>query len=206
MADSKKNVQSERRSEIIAISTEMFLENGFSGTSMAQLAKACGIQKASFYHHFPSKDALFIACVNEGYAGAVQVLLDIRSDTSLSDREKIEKAVHSLYQSIVTSPTGRLSPLIAEVSRTMPAVADGFHKDYIIHQRAALRDIVSDGVARGSFKPQDFDIFHHLVFGPIVTLSLSREMFAQLDDLEAHFPVPKLEKGHLEIILRELGA
>ena len=205
MDEAKKDAAKERRAEIVATATELFLENGFSGTSMAQLAKACGIQKASFYHHFASKDALFITCVNEGYAGAVQVLLDIRSDSSLSDVQKMEAAVHSLYDSIVTSPAGRLSPLIAEVSRTMPKVADGFHKDYITHQRAALKNIVLDGVAAGAFKPQDFDIFHHLVFGPIVTLSLSREMFAQVDDLDAHFPTEKLKQGHLEIILRELG-
>lgn len=204
MQDAKKNALSNRRAEIVAIATEAFLENGYSGTSMAQLAKACDIQKASFYHHFPSKDALFITCVNEGYAGAVKGLVDIRSDPSLTDWDKIERAVHNLYESIVTSPAGRFSPLIAEVSRMMPGVADDFHKDYITHQRAALEGIVLDGVRNGAFKEQDFDIFHHLVFGPIVTLSLSREMFAQVDDLDAHFPVEKLERGHLEIIVREL--
>lgn len=204
MQDSKKNVQSNRRAEIVAIATETFLENGYAGTSMAQLAKACDIQKASFYHHFPSKDALFITCVNEGYADAVKGLIEIRADESLTDWQKIERAIHNLYASIVTSPTGRLSPLIAEVSRTMPGVANDFHKDYITHQRAALEAIVSDGVTNGAFKAQDFDVFHHIVIGPIVTLSLSREMFAKVADLEAHFPVEKLKRGHLDIILREL--
>lgn len=204
MEKTKKNAQSQRRAEIIANATEIFLENGYAATSMAQLAKACGIRKASFYHHFQSKDALFIACVNEGYSDAVQGLLDIRADTSLSDWEKVTAAIHSLYDSIVTSPTGRLSPLIAEVSRTMPTVAEGFHKDYIIHQRAALKDIVMDGVNNGVFSPQDFDVFHHLVFGPIVTLSLTREMFAQFEDLDDHFPTEKLKLGHLKNILREL--
>ncbi|WP_424972327.1 TetR/AcrR family transcriptional regulator [Dinoroseobacter sp. S76] len=197
----EKKSPGDRRGGIIATATEMFVKNGYAGTSMAQLAKACGIQKASFYHHFASKDDLFIACVTEGYADAVNVLIELRADASLSDPEKIERAIRSLYETIVVSPTGRLSPLVAEVSRTMPSVAKGFHRDYIAHQRSALADLVRDGVESGSFKAQDFDIFHHLVFGPIVTLSLSREMFADFDDLDDHFPVQKLCEGHLASIM-----
>lgn len=204
MNDEEKKRHSDRRAEIVATATEMFVKNGYAGTSMAQLAKACGIQKASFYHHFSSKDDLFIACVTEGYADAVNALIEIRTDTALSDEEKITEAIKSLYETIVVSPTGRLSPLVAEVSRTMPNVARGFHKDYISHQRAALADLIRDGVKNGSFKDQDFDIFHHLVFGPIVTLSLSREMFTSFDDLDEHFPVEKLCRGHIDIVLNHL--
>ena len=69
----------------------LFLARGYAGTSMADLAEACGIQKASLYHHFASKDALFVACVTEGYEEGTQCLLAIR-DAELKPAAKVSAA------------------------------------------------------------------------------------------------------------------
>ncbi|MBM7066748.1 TetR/AcrR family transcriptional regulator [Actibacterium sp. 188UL27-1] len=205
MAEVKENHVSSRRQEILAAATQAFLDKGFSGTSMTHLAKVCGIQKASLYHHFPGKEDLFIACVTDGYAQAVDQLDDLHGDDTLNDVEKITAAFDCLYRITISSPVGRLSPVIAEVSRTMPNVAKMFHANYIARQQAVLEKIISAGVERGSYRPQNYKVLHHLVFGPIVTLSLSREMFASFDDLDSHFPVDELKAGHLSAILTELG-
>ena len=76
-----------------------------------------------------------------------------------------------------------------------------FYTDYIALQRETLREIIERGVASGTFKRPDYDVLYHLVFGPIVTLSLSREMFVELDHLDESFPVPRLQNGHIEAIL-----
>ncbi len=63
--------------------TDLFLTHGFAATSMSALARAVGVQKASLYHHFASKEALFIACVTEGYeAATVRKLEALRVDAS----------------------------------------------------------------------------------------------------------------------------
>ena len=159
---------------------------------------------ASFYHHFSSKDALFTACVTDGYAHAVEGISALVDTDEMTPEQKVKSAFDVLYDSIVLSPVGRLSPLIAEVSRTMPSVAKSFRDDYIAVQHDAFMKIVRDGVTAGSFSTQDEAILSHIVFGPIVTLSLSREMFAELGDLDGHFPVDKLKSGHLDMVLREL--
>src|ERR1700692_2340375 len=38
---------------------ELFLDHGFSATSMDAIAKAAGVSKATLYAYFPSKEALF---------------------------------------------------------------------------------------------------------------------------------------------------
>jgi len=37
---------------------ELFFEKGYFATSMNDIAKACGIQKASIYYHYPGKEEL----------------------------------------------------------------------------------------------------------------------------------------------------
>ncbi len=197
----KESAGTTRRVEIIEITTGLFLENGFSGTSMAAVAKACDISKASLYHHFPGKDELFAACVTHGYATALDDLKRLVERTDIGATEKLTQALERFYSSMIASPVGRMSPLIAEVSRTFPGVARAFHSEYIAPQYALLGRILDEGVAEGQFSDLDRDIFYHMVFGPIVTLSLSREMFATFEDLDAHFPVEKLKDGHIRLLL-----
>lgn len=42
---------------------QMFLDQGFSATSMDAIAKAAGVSKATLYAYFPSKEALFASLI-----------------------------------------------------------------------------------------------------------------------------------------------
>ncbi|MEM9910732.1 MAG: TetR/AcrR family transcriptional regulator [Pseudomonadota bacterium] len=193
-----------RRAEILQIATKLFLDKGFSGTSMADLSEAIGIKKASFYHHFRSKDELFISCVITGYAPALDALRALKSAEDLSHEDRLRHAIDVLYDITVNSDAGRLSPVIAEVSRKMPELSQRFYAEYIAVQRQTLEAIVEDGIAVGSFKRPDYDLLYHIVFGPIVTLSLSKEMFAEMPGLEQMFPVARLKEGHKDIVIDAL--
>jgi hypothetical protein len=64
--------------------------------------------------------------------------------------------------------------------------------------------MVEDGIARGSFDTVDPLGMQHLIFGPIITLSLSREMTAQFPDRDSLYPVDRIRASHMELILRLL--
>jgi AcrR family transcriptional regulator len=193
-----------RRAEILARATEAFVSHGYAGTSMADLARAIGIQKASLYHHFPSKEALFIACVTEGYEGAVRRLEAIRSDNAMADPERIRAAMEEIYRINLTTPVGRMAPLIAEIAATIPEVAHAFHSGFIARHYATVTGMIEDGIARGSFAAVDPLGMQHLIFGPVITLALSREMTASFPDRDALYPVDRIRETHIDLILRLL--
>lgn len=43
---------------LLAVAVEVFIERGYDGTSMEDLARATGISKSSIYHHVESKETL----------------------------------------------------------------------------------------------------------------------------------------------------
>lgn len=47
------------RSSILEAARRLFLEHGFAGTSMSEVAKASGVTKSLIHHHFGTKDALW---------------------------------------------------------------------------------------------------------------------------------------------------
>ncbi|MEM9121328.1 MAG: TetR/AcrR family transcriptional regulator [Cyanobacteria bacterium P01_F01_bin.56] len=50
---------------VIEAATEEFWSRGFAGTSMDRIAKVANVSKRTVYDHFPSKDDLFQAIIDE---------------------------------------------------------------------------------------------------------------------------------------------
>lgn len=204
MADPNISPAPDRRAEILALATEAFITHGYAGTSMADLARAAGMQKASLYHHFPSKEALFIACVTEGYADALRRLEAIRSDAALSDIERLRGAMQEIYRVNLSEPVGRMAPMIAEVAPNIPEVASAFHGGFITRHYELITGILEDGIAHGSFAPLDPLGLRQMIFGPVIFLAMEREMTAGFPDRDALNPVERIRESHIELILRLL--
>lgn len=52
------------RHAVLAAGIEMFATRGFDATSVRDIAAAAGVQPASVYHYYPSKEALLVAIVD----------------------------------------------------------------------------------------------------------------------------------------------
>lgn len=54
-----------RRAQILDQAIRVIGERGYYGFTVQELAKACGLSNAGLLHHFPSKDQLFLAALQE---------------------------------------------------------------------------------------------------------------------------------------------
>jgi AcrR family transcriptional regulator len=61
LVENRKPSPDERRTAILDIAREAFLEEGYSATSMSRIAALVGGSKATLYSYFPSKKELFVA-------------------------------------------------------------------------------------------------------------------------------------------------
>ena len=64
----------ETRRDLVEAALELFAEKGYYGVSLRDIARAAGVQQATIYHHFASKEALFEAVIADpvgdaGHAG-----------------------------------------------------------------------------------------------------------------------------------------
>ena len=57
MARSRALDYDDKRLAILKRSAQLFAEQGYERSSMAQLAASCGVSKALLYHYYDSKDA-----------------------------------------------------------------------------------------------------------------------------------------------------
>lgn len=49
--------------QLLTIATQLFADQGYEGTSMRQIAQQCDVASASLFHYYPSKQALYQACL-----------------------------------------------------------------------------------------------------------------------------------------------
>ncbi len=50
----------ETRSKIIEAATTLFSKHGYDATGVAEICTTAGVSKGAFYHHFPTKQAVFM--------------------------------------------------------------------------------------------------------------------------------------------------
>ncbi len=84
------------RKRILHVAEELFSKNGFDGTGMERIAKAAGINKATIYYHFKSKNeiisSLFQSIVEDGERHLAEVFSGKRGGVDKADEimEEIE--------------------------------------------------------------------------------------------------------------------
>ena len=73
------------KQDILARSLELFMEKGYDGASMSDIAAATGIKKASLYAHYTGKEAIFSAVFSD-------VLQDYRQMISSLTRKRADES------------------------------------------------------------------------------------------------------------------
>jgi len=77
---------------VLERSVELFIEQGFDGTSMEDLARHLGITKSAIYHHVASKDALLGLALDRALSGLEEAAFEVRA-AQLSPGARLELLV-----------------------------------------------------------------------------------------------------------------
>ena len=123
----------QRSTEILALVRQAFVEKGFDGASMQDLARAAGMSVGNFYRYFPSKSAIITALISLDLAEIqrdLQMILTAPHPmTALREglRNRIDGTIcnhdHTLWTEIEAA--ARRSPEIGAAAQQMERAAAG---------------------------------------------------------------------------------
>jgi AcrR family transcriptional regulator len=71
---------------ILSNAAGLFAETGYSGTSIAMIAKACNVSKALLYHYYPDKEALLFDLISTHLAELIAVVETALAEAPQHDR------------------------------------------------------------------------------------------------------------------------
>jgi AcrR family transcriptional regulator len=147
------------RQQIVSAAHRLFLEQGFHGTTMRQIAKESGMALGSLYNHFVDKDDLFRA-VFEAYNPYPLLLLALENSQGATAQDLARTAARRLVTQLNARPD--LIKLVfidvvefqgKHLRLAWPQVAPGMDKFAAKLRRdpSALRPLSNDGLLRAFF-------------------------------------------------------
>jgi AcrR family transcriptional regulator len=153
MRRANAQLQSDRRSEILAAAQRCFVRDGFHGASMQDICAEAGMSPGNLYRYFPSKEALIAGIAERDRAEVGQSFAS--ADLShglfavlegLAHHHFAEKPDEQVLLCTEVMAEARRNPDIARISR-------GFDADV----RKWLIDMLREGARRGDV-PGDVDL------------------------------------------------
>jgi len=110
-----------RRRVLLQEAVRQFGGKGYDGASLESVASACGVRKQTLLYYFPTKDALFEACVVQVSARVAQALTEALAGEQEPSRkaETVIRALFSLAEEWPVFPqfareAGRMGPEIIQ--------------------------------------------------------------------------------------------
>ncbi|TWT02433.1 TetR/AcrR family transcriptional regulator [Planomicrobium sp. CPCC 101079] len=137
------------KAELMKQSTDLFVEKGFSATSIQDIVDALGVTKGSFYYHFKSKEALLMD-IHLRYIDDLLRRQKTMLETESTNRGKLVKVVELLIHDIETQGAiGRV--YYREIRHLSPENAATIRA-----KRAEFREnierVIENGIKSGEFR------------------------------------------------------
>lgn len=173
--------QEDTKSKILNKALELFSENGYDSVSVGEIAKAVGIKAPSLYNHYPSKQAIFDAIVEETAAKYEKDTdkIDIHVQNSQQDvpvfseisEDELVRRVRQLFcYSLHDEKIARFRRMMTIEQFRSPELARLYTERYVNRVIAYHAGIFRSLIAAGELENENPDTLALMYVSPVITL------------------------------------
>lgn len=132
----------ERRAQLLAAATEVFVNNGYHATVMDDIAEHAGVSKPVLYQHFPGKLELYLALLERHADELVRRVLGAIEETP-DNAQRVRNAVGAYFDFV--DGDGEAFRLVFESDlRNQPEVQAVVERANVACVEAIARAVVAD--------------------------------------------------------------
>jgi AcrR family transcriptional regulator len=192
-----KNVERGRatRAHVIEVATRLFAAHGYDGTSVEVVQAEAGVSRGSLYHHFPGKEALFLAVLEE-----VGVRIAAQGEEAAKDATD---PVALLRIGGLLWIRNACDPVVRQIALIDAPAVLGWERWRALDEEGPLgliRDCLTYAAGTGRVEHRHVDAFAHIVLAAANEVAL---MIARADDPAA--ALADGESAFAEFLDRLLG-
>ena len=144
-----------RANQLLDVATDVFLEQGFKGASMSEIAQRAGASKATLYARYPSKSALFAALMERKSALIFEAAGPL--DHRLSVHETLVRFGSEFLGMVLAEDARCLHRLVIAECLEFPELGEMFWEMGPGRVRALLAEYLRAQNARGVLRCDDPD-------------------------------------------------
>lgn len=152
---------------IVDVAVQVFLQRGYDGASLDQVAEAAGITKASIYYHADGKEALLA----RGAGRALDALFAVLEEPAAQDGREIDRLKHVVKRTVEIT-VNRLP----EVALLLRVRGNTETERWILEQRRRFDRLVANIVKEAQLKGEirgdiDAGLVTRLLFGMLNSIT-----------------------------------
>lgn len=163
-----------RPAELVAAALQLFVERGFAGTRLDDVALRAGVSKGTLYLYFDSKADLFKAVIREGIVPIIEEGARIVERFQGGAADLLRLLVMEWWKRIGASQLGGIPKLMISEARNFPDLAAYYNDAVITRGRELMRRVLQRGVASGEFRAVDVEAAIDVIFAPVLMLVVWR--------------------------------
>jgi AcrR family transcriptional regulator len=174
-----------RRQRLLDAALQVFTEHGYSDTAVDEIARASDTSKGGLYFHFPSKQALFLALLDEASAA----LLRRVEEAMEAESDPLARGDAALREVLRAFGGHRL------LARLLLVDALGAGKEFLaklddLHAAFAtlIAGCLDEAVARGQIPPCDTRLVAYAWYGAVNQVVVRWLLTGEPRDLEETYP------------------
>src|SRR5437762_13732574 len=144
---------SSKRRQILDGARKVFMDLGFDGASMNEIARAAGVSKGTLYVYFADKNRLFEAIVEDEALEQGKVVFNF---DPLRDPETTLREFGQAYMALLCRPGGgSWIRTVMAIAERMPEVGRRYYANVLEELNTRLADYLKARVATGDLKIDD---------------------------------------------------
>lgn len=170
----------ERRRVILEAAREVFSRSGLKGARTRELAQAAGINQATLFEHFKSKEELFIAAVIEPMQNLMEgATARAQSYAAASSQQDLMSMLQTGIAQHLDSMVDNY-PLLIQALFSEPALGESFYRQQIKPMLDVRANIMSDFIR----PDMDPELVQLASFGMFFALAMDQAMTGKQRDLQ----------------------
>ncbi|WP_405070370.1 TetR/AcrR family transcriptional regulator [Kribbella sp. NBC_01510] len=199
-----------KRRAILAAATEVFLQHGYLGASMDEVAAKAGVSKQTVYKQFENKERLFAEIVlgtsDQLMDGLVQAYAETL-DGAVDAREGLQALARRLLDSLTAASVLQLRRLVIAEADRFPEVCGAWFTSGFEKSLEALGEALTRLTERGLLRElEDPTLAAYQFAGLVMYKPMNRAMFAGTRERPKPNELDKLADQATEVFLAAYGA
>ena len=160
--------------------TWFFNKQGFSGTSLDEIAEQLDVSKGAFYYHIKNKEDLLYHCYSRSL-DIIERIYQEAAETPGTGLEKIDRACRHIFH-VQNSGEGPLIRYNTITALPMPRRKDILKRTDACNER--FGDIIREGIEDGSVREVSPFLAQEMIAGA-VNASMDIGLWRRVDDIDA---------------------
>jgi len=192
-----------RPEELVAAALEVFVERGYEGTTLADVARRAGVTKGTIYLYFENKEALFKAVVRETIVPVIAQGEALARSFTGSARDLLEQLVREYWRLVGETALAGIPKLMMAEAATFPELTRFYYDEVVVRGQRLMAGVIGRGVKNGEFRPVNVMLAAKLAMSPLMHATVVRRAFASC--MPEGFNVQAYLDTHIDLYLHGIA-